>query len=241
VAFTSTTKGFLLGDPVNGRFVLLFTLDGGRTWKRVNTPDLNTGKEKIGAFAASNSALTVGYDGMPMFGTSGPGGPWLYVPDSVCTSLSAQKDPAACYDGSLRFEKERLPMTGDSPSAGVFSLAVDPEATKLVAVGGDYRKPAEALGTAAATTPWVLNPQASAATKPPHGYRSSVAWDAEAKAWIAVGPNGSDISYDDGKTWSPLDNGNWNALSLPWVVGPKGRIAKLDEGRLKAPSTEAKK
>ena len=30
-----------------------------------------------------------------------------------------------------------------------------------------------------------------------------------------------------GKTWQSLDDGNWNALSLPWIVGPKGRIAKL--------------
>jgi hypothetical protein len=54
-----------------------------------------------------------------------------------------------------------------------------------------------------------------------------VAWDAEHQAWIAAGTNGSDISYDDGKTWQWLDSGNWNALSLPWVVGPKGRIGKL--------------
>ena len=49
----------------------------------------------------------------------------------------------------------------------------------------------------------------------------------DGKAWIAVGTNGSDVSYDDGKTWSPLDDGKWNALNLPWVVGPEGRIAKL--------------
>ena len=72
----------------------------------------------------------------------------------------------------------------------------------------------------------------AAAAKPPHGFRSAVAWDADARAWIAAGTNGSDISYDDGKTWVPLDNGNWNALSLPWVVGPDGRIAKLDAGNL---------
>jgi hypothetical protein len=42
-----------------------------------------------------------------------------------------------------------------------------------------------------------------------------------------VGTNGSDISRDDGKTWTALDDGNWNALSLPFVVGPKGRIARL--------------
>jgi hypothetical protein len=60
-------------------------------------------------------------------------------------------------------------------------------------------------------------------------YRSAVHWyDATTKAWITVGTNGSDISRDDGKTWQPLDNGNWNALSLPFVVGPNGRIARLN-------------
>jgi hypothetical protein len=54
--------------------------------------------------------------------------------------------------------------------------------------------------------------------------------------WITVGPNGSDLSRDDGKTWQPIEHappdvgkgGEWNALSLPWVVGPNGRIAKLN-------------
>lgn len=46
--------------------------------------------------------------------------------------------------------------------------------------------------------------------------------------WITVGTNGSDISRDDGRSWQPLDNGNWNALSLPFVVGPHGRIGKLN-------------
>ena len=72
----------------------------------------------------------------------------------------------------------------------------------------------------------------SSATTPPHGYRSSVAWSSELKAWITVGANGSDISRDDGQTWTLFPdtdtaNGNWNALSLPFVVGPKGAIARL--------------
>jgi hypothetical protein len=229
IAFTDRNRGFILGDPVNGRFVLFFTLDQGKAWGRVNSKDLDSGKTKIGAFAASNSAMTLTYGGLPMFGTSGPGGPWLYLPDSVCTSLTAQQNPAACFDGFLQFEKERLPMAGDTASGGIFSLAVDSDVTKLVAVGGDYGRPNEITGTAAATVPWMPEPRraTTAAGKPPHGYRSAVAWDADAKAWIAVGTNGSDVSYDDGKTWSPLDDGKWNALSLPWVVGPEGRIAKL--------------
>jgi hypothetical protein len=93
-------------------------------------------------------------------------------------------------------------------------------------VGGDYTNPNESAGTAAwsadAGEHW------TASLKPPHGYRSSVQWSEALKVWITAGTNGSDISRDDGKTWEPLDDGNWNALSLPFVVGPKGRIARLN-------------
>jgi hypothetical protein len=50
-----------------------------------------------------------------------------------------------------------------------------------------------------------------------------------------VGTNGSDLSRDDGKSWQPLDDGNWNALSLPYVVGPDGRIARLNAAALPKP------
>jgi hypothetical protein len=50
--------------------------------------------------------------------------------------------------------------------------------------------------------------------------------------WIAVGTNGSDLSRDDGRTWQRLDDGKWNALSLPFVVGPEGRIARLNPAAL---------
>lgn len=136
------------------------------------------------------------------------------------------------------------------PSAGIFSLAIRPGSAEppkaikiggfhwktpscqkadMVAVGGDYTAPDDRRNTAVFTGG---TDKFQAARIPPHGYRSAVAWDPAAKAWITVGTNGSDISYDDGKTWVPLDNGNWNALSLPWVVGPNGRIARLDPERL---------
>jgi hypothetical protein len=96
----------------------------------------------------------------------------------------------------------------------------------FVAVGGDYTKPYESASTAA----WSADggAQWTVATTPPHGYRSAVQWSDSLKIWFTVGTNGSDISRDDGKTWERLDDGNWNALSLPFVVGPNGRIAKLN-------------
>ncbi len=129
----------------------------------------------------------------------------------------------------------RLPLARGTNGSGAFSLCLR-DHEHLIAVGGDYTKPNESAGTAA----WSADGGKTwtAAEKPPHGYRSAVAWDGDLKAWITAGTNGSDISYDGGKTWQPLDGsetgGNWNALSLPWVVGPGGRIAKLEPGRLPA-------
>jgi hypothetical protein len=54
-----------------------------------------------------------------------------------------------------------------------------------------------------------------------------VAWNAAQKEWIAAGTNGTDISKDDGESWQRFDDGNWNALALPFIVGPKGRIGRL--------------
>ncbi len=63
------------------------------------------------------------------------------------------------------------------------------------------------------------------------------------QAWITVGPNGTDISTDDGRNWRALKpcpgepahaDQHWNALSLPFVVGPKGRIGKREPEALKA-------
>jgi hypothetical protein len=66
--------------------------------------------------------------------------------------------------------------------------------------------------------------------------------------WITVGPNGTDISTDDGRNWralhpdpkfndAPDADQHWNALSLPYAVGPHGRIATLRPSAL----TPAKK
>ena len=104
----------------------------------------------------------------------------------------------------------------------------------MVAVGGDYSSPDVSSKTAAyklaGDDGWTES------VTPPHGYRSSVAYDAATNTWITVGPNGTDISRDDGRHWQPLHPGpqdapdadiHWNALSLPFVVGPNGRIGKL--------------
>jgi len=194
------------------------------------------------AFAASNSVLK----------RLGPGTYWLAVGTrliqySVGFTIPSHLDAQSFCDIGI-------PVRRHSVSAGVFSLAIRPDSvappksTKLggfhwkapscqkadmVVVGGDYTAINDQQGTAAFTGG---RNKFQVAQTPPHGFRSAVAYDATTKTWITVGPNGTDISTDDGRNWhslkpasvdAPDADRNWNALSLPFVVGPKGHIGKL--------------
>jgi photosystem II stability/assembly factor-like uncharacterized protein len=206
--FLDRQRGLIYGDPAQAagrtdhvRFGLLETRDGGKTWSPA-AELLPLPGESV--FAASNSAMTAS-------------GGWIWLGTSKARVLRTSD--------LLTWQSAQTPLASGNDSSGVFSLAFRDQ-KHGIAVGGDYRKPDESTGTAAYTSDggehW------SVPSKPPHGYRSAVAWDASDQAWITVGSNGSDISYDDGVTWQWLDSGNWNALSLPWVVGPNGQIGKLE-------------
>jgi photosystem II stability/assembly factor-like uncharacterized protein len=222
--------GYLVGDPVNGSFRFWVTDDKGMTWqsdwqgadwKRTAWKGLGALPQE-GAFAASNSALLADKRYAVGFVTGGPAGGRLFLSDDDS-------------DGS-RFHAVRLPLRTGSATSGAYSIELRGY-DGLVVVGGDYLKPNDSSGTAAYSSDggehW------RPAQTPPHGYRSSVAYDAATKTWITVGPNGTDISTDDGRNWRPMlpdpalheapdADRNWNAISLPFVVGPHGRIGKLD-------------
>jgi photosystem II stability/assembly factor-like uncharacterized protein len=205
--------GVLIGDPVGGVFETK-VMAGDRAWSN----DAKACKANAGeaAFAASNSSVFVFGPRRYIIGTGGKGGP------------RALLSPLLAYnDGSKDYLAVTVPVASGDEAAGVFSIAFRDD-NHGIAVGGDYKKPNEPAGTAA----WTDDGGKSwkAASKPPHGYRSAVSWDTKAKAWIAAGTNGSDISHDDGKTWQALDDGKWNALSLPYVVGPEGRIGRMQAG-----------
>lgn len=215
------TDGFLAGDPIEGHPFLAEFNGKIEVSSDSILYSVKARKEGEGAFAASNSSITLGSfhpeEGKARevwFATGGVGGSRV-LHFQHFNGGEPEREPVAVVDVAV-FRR--------SESSGIFSIALRDE-EHLIAVGGDYTKPSENAGTAA----WTMDSGANwvAANKPPHGYRSSVAWSADLKAWITAGTNGSDISRDDGKTWTALDDGNWNALSLPFVVGPKGRIARL--------------
>ncbi len=270
ILFLDPEHGILFGDPspfsmktpveYEGNFRVRVTADGGKTWGPVSSPDdphPGNGLHPIGAeaaFAASNSSIA-SRDGWFWFATSASrvasrrlydsAGPSQFLFKS--TYCAGQIDPTSgeCGQPWIDFHNATAPIVHTSPSAGIFSVNFR-SASVGVAVGGDYVKPNDAVAIAAFSTDGGLT--WTAASAQPHGYRSAVAYDEKDKLWIAVGPDGTDVSKDDGRTWlavrpdpqrfeQPDADKNWNALSLPFVVGPHGRIGKLTESVLDRWST----
>jgi photosystem II stability/assembly factor-like uncharacterized protein len=255
--FITPKIGLVFGDPAHGSernpveggyftFRIRVTRDGGETW----IPIVSFGKpgENLapladeGIFAASNSSVVV-REGTLWIGTGGAGRVLkreLYrtSPQKAhafeTTHCAGQVDPFShtCGLSWQDWHNVTTPLAGESSTSGIFSLSLR-NSHAGVAVGGDYKKPDGNARTAAYSVDsgahWTL------AERLPHGFRSAVAYDEAAKNWIAVGPNGTDVSRDDGRTWIALKpkagealdaDRNWNALSLPFVVGPDGRIGK---------------
>jgi hypothetical protein len=238
--------GWLLGDPVKNTFVLFATEDGGRTWYRQHNKGLRAVPALQGAFAASNTSM-IGSGGFISFASGGKGGAFLYATSTFSICLDCNFEDSDYEGKQTEWQRRDMPIGSRTEVSGVFSIAGANSSgpgirnKTLVAVGGDYTKPNDATSTAAfsidAGEHW------APAITPPHGYRSSVAYDPSTKTWITVGPNGTDISTDDGRNWHPIHpdpalhetpdaDRNWNALSLPYVVGPKGRIGRLDPAAL---------
>jgi len=234
---------YLLGDPVDGKFAMFFSDDMGDHWYIADDPGREAAKD-AGAFAASNSSIaSVG--NLLMFGTGATpdGGPKVYRTRAKCPAGAAAGQPVQC---AVEWVVAPVPMGSGASSVGVFSLAVRTSTNGAgvmkvigVAVGGDYSKPQDAGQSAAFTLDGGEHWQA--AVTMPGGYRSAVEYAKLAGRWIAVGPTGSDMSKDDGRNWTALRPGpgeaadadkGWNAVSLPFVVGAKGKIGKLRDGVL---------
>ena len=245
--------GIVVGDPAKAAdpypdptFRMRVTADSGLTWVPITDSRANslagTGLWPLASeslFAASNSSLIFAF-GKLLLATSGA----RVLAKELHGTIDSNFRVAGCagaidpFSGSCGipwpdWTDVQTPIDHNTPSSGIFSLAAGRNST-LVAVGGDYTKPNTAGENAAYTSDgghtWL------AAQTPPHGYRSAVAYDSATRTWITVGPNGTDISTDDGRNWRPLTptaqddkdaDKDWNALSLPFVVGPRGRIGKL--------------
>ena len=210
--FIDAQRGCLFGDPIDGRFTVLTTTNGGESWQIVPSDALPATRENEAAFAASNSAMIVADPGSIWIGTGG--------------ANSDHSRIFVSHDFGKSWQVSTCPLTSNATS-GIFSLALSGDKRTLMAVGGDYQP-----GQPSATTGALSSDRGETfrlPMQPPLGYRSSVVF--AKNRYIATGPTGTDQS-PDGNRWSKLSDTGFHALAtLPdggvIAVGASGRYGIL--------------
>jgi photosystem II stability/assembly factor-like uncharacterized protein len=218
MAFWDRDHGIAVSDPVDGRFLIIKTSDGGATWRPVPADRMPPALSGEGAFAASGTCITVQGKNNVWFGTGG----------------GAQARVFHSTNGGETWTVNPTPLASARPPTGVFSIAFKDSRSGVI-VGGDYEKESDPTGNAAVTIDggrtWTL-----IASSRPAGYRSCVVYvpGTTAPTLIAVGPSGTDYSLDNGRNWSNISQAGFHSVSFAgansagWAVGEKGLIAKYD-------------
>jgi hypothetical protein len=204
--FWNENSGIVIGDPIDGKFFIARTFDGGMKWQDIPAQKRPIADSGEACFASSGTNIR-----------------------------KLNKQEAVFISGGLKshlFIREKkilLPILQGKESAGANSLAVKNEKT-LIVVGGDFNAKDSTLKNCYITrdggTTWI------APIVPPHGYRSCVEWIVK-KKWISCGLNGVDYSADEGNTWSWISKESFHVCrkakksNAVFFAGGGGRIARL--------------
>ena len=217
LGFWDRRHGLAMSDPVHGKFRILVTKNGGRSWAKRPSAGMPPAVDGEFGFAASGTCLV----------TAGEQDAWIAGGGTASRVYHTT-------DRGRTWSVTDTPMV-HSDAGGIFSLAVR-DRQNLVAVGGDFEHPNRRLHTSAyshdAGATWTEGGKLG-------GYRSGSAFLPRTAATgspstgvIAVGPSGSDVSYDGGATWESVDEGDLDSVECTpagtcWASGANGRVAVL--------------
>jgi photosystem II stability/assembly factor-like uncharacterized protein len=202
-----------MSDPVDGHYVLINTVDG-ETWKPIVSNQLPAAKDGEAAFAASGTCLYINPANGDVFLVSG--------------GTDARVFKSA--DRGKTWTAATTPIVKGTAGSGIFSITFRNELHGTI-VGGNYEKPNDATNPVAFSRDggksWYEGEGLS-------GYRSGVTY-IDDRTLIAVGTNGTDISYDRGGTWKKIGDENLNAVAVNkrsvWAVGPKGAVYRMEQSK----------
>lgn len=203
IGFWNDREGLLFGDPMpDGRLLLLRTADGGRSWQALPDSSRPLFYPGEAAFAASGTAMQCvgdssvaivsGGSRSRLFSSSNRGQSWQVV-------AADRWQPAKWEEGRMEQQSFGLMQHG-SASQGAFSVGSSPQG-EWVLVGGDYLRDSMASGhfLIRDASHWWRARQA------PRGYRECIAFVND-HCWVVTGPTGSEVSWNAGLDWQPLND-----------------------------------
>lgn len=208
MTFKNKQEGMAIGDPLNGRFTIIHTHNGGLTWQPATAKEQPVAQNGEAIFAASNSSIITLLDGNACFVSGGT--------------------VSRFFKGWHQWKTVNWPMTQGSAEKGAFSVAFFNQ-HKGIAVGGDYMHDSINYQNCLLTEDGGLHWKAP--LLPPTGYRSCVKYISD-RILIATGPSGTDLSEDGGLHWKKISETGFHAIAVSpsgksvWLAG-SGRIAAL--------------
>ncbi|MCP4896884.1 MAG: oxidoreductase [bacterium] len=218
MAFWNEDRGIAVGDPIDGRFMLIETRDGGATWVEIPFDSRPMALEGEANFAASGTCLAVQGEGRVWFGTGG-----------VVARVFRSGDWGHSWQAS------KTPLRSEEASQGIYSVLFHDESNGIV-VGGDWLNEPDGTANSAFSQDggqtWLL-------VEPgPPGFRECVVPMGENSGQLmTVGPTGVDITDDSGLTWRPVSStGRIHAAAfsndgtLGVAVGAEGLVAVWSGG-----------
>jgi photosystem II stability/assembly factor-like uncharacterized protein len=210
--FWNINSGIAVGDPVNGRFFVTRSFDGGDTWHDIPFQELPKADSGEGCFASSGTNVRSLDLDEACFVSGGP------------TSRLFVRDKAI-----------NLPILQGKATTGANSVAVKDHGTlhggqHLIVVGGDFARDTLTEKNCFLTNDggktWI------APVTPPHGYRSCVEYIGGNRI-LCCGTSGVDISYDNGMNWRLIATAGFHVCRMAkkghsvFLAGSHGRIAIL--------------
>ena len=209
--FWNEKEGIAVGDIMNGCLSIIVTRDGGSTWNKLSCAELPEAVEGEGAFAASNTNISVAGDHT-----------WI-----ATTAARIHYSP----NKGLDWVVFQTPIVNEKSTQGIYSIDFLDENVGI-AIGGDFTSPDENEANKAIThdggRTWQL-----IANKTEPNYKSCVQFipGTNGKGVIAVGFTGVSYSSDLGKNWVTLSEESLYTIRFvndreAYGAG-QGRIVKL--------------
>ncbi|HDL18653.1 MAG TPA: glycosyl hydrolase [Bacteroidetes bacterium] len=216
MAFWDAATGLAFSDPVDGKFVIIKTENGGKNWREIDPANIPPAQEGEYAFAAGGTCLITQGRENAWFGSGGAAARVFRTTDQGET-WQAAATPVSC----------------GNQSSGIFSLSFL-DAQNGIAVGGDYRQPDRTKINIAKTTDGGITWR-PVADSHKLTYRSCVTFLPRpySNYLIAVGRSGCDYSADGGETWHTFSKTGYYTMSFAksgltgWAAGSNGRVAKF--------------
>ncbi len=204
--FKNDRNGIIVGDPINGKFFIARTNDGGNTWQEDASDKLPIADSGEACFASSGTNIRL-------------------LNNKKFVLVSGGLLSHFFYNNMTM----RLPILQGKESTGANSIAFKNNKMMII-VGGDFSSKdtiaKNCYITKNAGKTWF------APVKSPSGYRSCIEYF-YANIWLTCGLNGVDISVDNGINFNQISKESFHVCSASkrgkslYLAGNYGKIAKL--------------